>query len=124
MKCGLYNVVATLIIGTLTLASCYSVMPINSAKTSKDSKSTSKTVIAYYDPTIGTDAIETFIKKNNIEVLYRYSNIKGYALKLQNDKQRKDWRKHRSFVRHESVASQDDIKFEQKRISIIDSKDS
>ncbi len=115
---------ATLIIGTLTLVSCYSVMPINNAKASKESKSTSKTVIAYYDPAIGTDAIETFIKKNNIEVLYRYSNIKGYALKLQNDKQRKDWQKHRSFVRHESVASQDDIKFEQKRISIIDSKDS
>ena len=38
---------------------------------------------------IGTDAIEIFIKKNNIEVLYRYNNIKGYALKLQNDKQRK-----------------------------------
>ncbi len=70
------------------MTSCYSVMPINTAKTSKENKSTAKTVIAYYDPTIGTDAIEAFIKKNNVEVLYRYSNIKGYALKLQSDKQR------------------------------------
>ena len=63
-------------------------MPINNAKTSKESKSAAKTVIAYYDPAIGTDAIEAFITKNNIEVLYRYTNIKGYALKLQSDKQR------------------------------------
>ena len=88
MKCGQYNVVATLIIGALTLVSCYSVMPIDTAKTSKENKSAAKTVIAYYDPAIGTDAIEAFIKKNNIEVLYRYTNIKGYALKLQSDKQR------------------------------------
>ena len=88
MKCGLYNVVATLIIGALTLVSCYSVMPINNAKTSKESKSAAKTVIVYYDPAIGTDDIEAFVKKNNIEVLYRYNNINGYALKLQNDKQR------------------------------------
>ena len=64
-------------------------MPINNAKALKESNSAAKTVIAYYDPAIGTDAIEAFIKKNNIEVLYRYPNIKGYALKLQNDKQRK-----------------------------------
>ncbi len=38
---------------------------------------------------IGTEAIEAFIKKNHIEALYRYSNIKSYALKLQSDKQRK-----------------------------------
>ena len=89
MKCGLYNVVATLIIVASTLTSCYSAMPINNTKTSKESKSAAKTVIVYYDPAIGTDDIEAFVKKNNIEVLYRYSNIKGYALKLQSDKQRK-----------------------------------
>ena len=89
MRYRVYNVVATLIIGALTLVSCYSVMPINNVQTSKESKSAAKRVIAYYDPAIGTDAIEAFIKMNNIEVLYRYTNIKGYALKLQNDKQRK-----------------------------------
>ena len=89
MKYGLYNVVETLIIGALTLASCYSAVPINNAKDLRESKSAAKTVIAYYDPSIGTDAIEAFINKSNIEVLYRYTNIKGYALKLQNDKQRK-----------------------------------
>ena len=89
MRYRVYNVVATLIIGALTLTSCYAVMPINNAQTSKESKSTAKTVIAYYDPAIGTDDIEAFVKKNNIEVLYRYNNINGYALKLQNDKQRK-----------------------------------
>ena len=88
MRYRVYNVVATLIIGALTLTSCYSVMPINNAKTSKESKSAAKTVIVYYDPAIGTDDIEAFVKKNNIEVLYRYNNINGYALKLQNDKQR------------------------------------
>ena len=89
MRYRVYNVVATLIIGALTLVSCYSAMPINNAKTTKESKSAAKTVIAYYDPAIGTDAVDAFIKKNNIEVLYHYSNIKGYALKLQSDKQRK-----------------------------------
>ena len=89
MKCGLYNVAATLIVGALTLVSCYSVMPINNAKSPTESKSAAKTVIAYYDPAIGTDAIEAFSKKNDIEVLYCYSNIKGYALKLQSSKQRK-----------------------------------
>ena len=88
MRYKVYNVVATLIIGALTLASCYSVMPINNAKNSKGDKSAVKTVIVYYDPAIGTDAIDAFIKKNHIEVLYRYSNVKGYALKLQSDKQR------------------------------------
>lgn len=85
---GVYKVATTLILGTMTLASCYPVMPINDTKTSKENKSAAKTVIAYYDPAIGTDAIEEFIKKNHIEVLYRYSHIKGYALKLQSDKQR------------------------------------
>ena len=89
MRYRVYIVVATLIIGALTLVSCYSAMPINNAKTTKESKSAAKTVIAYYDPAIGTDAIEAFIKKNNIEVLYRYNNIKGYALKMKSDKQRK-----------------------------------
>ena len=89
MRYRVYIVVATLIIGALTLVSCYSAMPINNAKTTKEIKSAAKTVIAYYDPAIGTDAIEAFITKNNIEVLYRYNNIKGYVLKLQSDKQRK-----------------------------------
>ena len=89
MRYRVYIVVATLIIGALTLVSCYSVMPINNVQTSKESKSAAKTVIVYYDPAIGTDAIEAFVKKNNIEVLYRYNNIKGYALKLHSDKQRK-----------------------------------
>ena len=73
---------------TLTLSSCYSAMPISSARTEKADKADSKTVIVYYDSSIGTDAIEKFIKKNNIEVLYRYNNIHGYALKLKNEKQR------------------------------------
>ena len=73
---------------TLTLSSCYSVMPISNAQTATESKANGKTVIVYYDSSIGSDAIEKFIKKNDIEVLYRYNNIHGYALKLQNDKQR------------------------------------
>ena len=89
MKYRVSNLVAALLLAALTLASCYSAMPSNNAKALKESKSSAKTVIAYYDPAIGTDAIEAFIKKNNIEVLYRYSNIKGYALKLQSDKPRK-----------------------------------
>lgn len=88
MRHRVYNVVAALIMGALSLSSCYSVMPINNTQNSKGDKSAAKTVIGYYDPAIGTDAIEAFIKKNNVEVLYRYSNIKGYALKLQSDKQR------------------------------------
>ncbi len=47
-----------------------------------------KTVIVYYDVSVGTTAIEEFIKQNSIEVLYRYNNINGYALKLQNGEQR------------------------------------
>ena len=73
---------------TLTVSACYSVMPISNTKTATESKASSKTVIVYYDSSIGTDAIEKFIKKNNIEVLYRYNNIHGYALKLKDDKQR------------------------------------
>ena len=63
-------------------------MPINGTKALKEDKSTAKTVIVYYDPAVGTEAIEAFIKKNHIEVVYRYSNVKSYALKLLNDKQR------------------------------------
>ena len=83
-----HNMVAALILGALTLTSCYSVMPINNTKNSKENNRAAKTVIVYYDPVIGTEAIEAFIKKNHIEVVYRYSNVKGYALKLQSDKQR------------------------------------
>ena len=75
---------------TLTLSSCYSAMPISNTNTATESKTNGKTVIVYYDATIGTDAIEQFIKKNDIEVLYRYNYIHGYALKLKSDKQRKD----------------------------------
>ena len=89
MKYGVSKIAASLIIGASVLASCYSAMPISNVKTSKESESTSKTVIVCYDPAIGTDAIESFIKKNHIKVLYRYTHIKGYALKLQSDKQRK-----------------------------------
>jgi spermidine/putrescine-binding protein len=77
-----------LLSGAIALSSCYSVMPISNAQTATESKANSKTVIVYYDSSIGTEAIEKFIKKNDIEVLYRYSNIHGYALKLKNEKQR------------------------------------
>ena len=63
----------------LSTASCHSVMPI-------DEKG--EVVIVYYDESVGADAIEKFIKKNDVKVLYQYSNIKGYALKLRNDDQR------------------------------------
>ena len=75
-------------LGTVFFSSCYSVMPISNAQTATESKANGKTVIVYYDSSIGTEAIEKFIKKNNIEVLYRYNNIHGYALKLKNEKQR------------------------------------
>ena len=74
-------------LGTLFLSSCYSVMPISDARTEKADKADCKTVIVYYDASVGTDAIEKFIKKNDIEVLYRYNNIHGYALKLKSEKQ-------------------------------------
>lgn len=77
-----------LILGTLTLSSCYSVMPISNAQTATESKANGKSVIVYYDSSIGIEAIEKFIKKNDIEVLYRYNYIHGYALKLKNEKQR------------------------------------
>ena len=78
-----------LLLGAIALSSCYSVMPISNTQTATESKANGKTVIVYYDSSIGTDAIEKFIKKNDIEVLYRYNNIHGYALKLKSDKQRK-----------------------------------
>ena len=95
----------TLLPGALAFASCYSAMPINNAKALKDSKSAAKTVIAYYDPAIGTNAIEAFIKKNNTEVLYRYGNINGYALKLKSDKQRTALEKTKGvlFVQNDQV---------------------
>ena len=77
-----------LVLGAIALSSCYSVMPISNAQTKVESKADGKSVIVYYDSSIGIEAIEKFIKKNNIEVLYRYNNIHGYALKLQNEKQR------------------------------------
>ncbi len=77
-----------LMLGALALSSCYSVMPISDAKAEAESKTSGKTVIVYYDPAVGADAIERFIKKHSIEVLYRYNNINGYALKLQSDRQR------------------------------------
>lgn len=63
----------------LSATSCHSVMPI-------DEKG--EVVIVYYDESVGPGAIEKFIKKNDVKVLYQYSNIKGYALKLRNDDQR------------------------------------
>ena len=81
---------AALLSGTLlTLSSCYTVMPISGARMETESAASGgSTVIVYYDAAVGTDAIERFIRKNDIEVLYRYNNINGYALKLKTDNQR------------------------------------
>ena len=76
------------IIGMQSMVSCHSGMPISDTITETASKANGKTVIVYYDSSIGTDAIEKFINKNGIEVIYRYNIIHGYALKLQNEKQR------------------------------------
>ncbi len=84
-----YITLAVLLMMTLVLSSCYSVMPIANTQTTTDSKNTGKTVIVYYDSSVGSAAIEDFIKKNDIEVLYLYNNIHGYALKLKSNKQRK-----------------------------------
>ena len=89
MSKGIKITATILMLGILFLSSCYSVMPISNARTETADKAGCKKVIVYYDASIGTDAIEQFIKKNNIEVLYRYNNIHGYALKLKSDKQRK-----------------------------------
>ena len=77
-----------LALAALALSSCYSVMPISAPKVEAASEASDKTVIVYYDSAVGTAAIEKFISKNNIEVLYRYANIHGYALRLQDEKQR------------------------------------
>lgn len=47
------------------------------------------TVIVYYDAAIGNNAIEQFIKDNHVTVVYRYTNINGYALRL-HDKSLRD----------------------------------
>ncbi len=78
------TIISIIISGVLCLTSCHSVMPITQAETTSESKADGNTYIVYYDESVGTDAIEAFIRKNNIEVLYRYTNIKGYALKLPN----------------------------------------
>ncbi len=82
------TVVACIMV-TLSLSSCYSAMPIRDTQTGTESTGNGKIVIVYYDATIGTDAIEEFVKNSGIEVLYRYDNIKGYAMRLKSDKQRK-----------------------------------
>ena len=80
--------IIALILSTLLLPACHSVMPISDVAAAMENKNTGIMVIVYYDSSVGTKAIEQFIKKNKIEVLYRYNNINGYALKLQNDKLR------------------------------------
>lgn len=72
----------------LLLPSCRSMMPGANARTEAESATNGKVYIVLYDVAVGTDAIETFIKKNRVEVVYRYNNINGYALRLQNDRQR------------------------------------
>lgn len=85
------------IAGILLFPSCRSMMPGANARTEavsttddkddKDGKD-GKVYIVLYDASVGTDAIEAFIKKNDVTVVYRYTNINGYALRLQNDAQR------------------------------------
>lgn len=65
-----------LVLGAIALSSCYSVMTISNANTATESKTNGKSVIVYYDSSIGIEAIEKFIKKNDIEVLYRYANMR------------------------------------------------
>ncbi len=72
----------------LLLPSCRSAMPGVNARTETESAAESKVYIVIYDANIGTDAIDAFIKKNNAEVVYRYTNINGYALRLKNASQR------------------------------------
>ncbi len=66
------------------LSACYAVMPIADEKVDDAQR-----VVVYYDAARGTAAIDSFIAEQQIEVLYRYTHIKGYALKLKNKKQRK-----------------------------------
>ncbi len=68
------------------LMACYSAMPIANARTAAEKAS--QTYIVYYDTAVGTAAIEAFIKENNIDVVYRYTNINGYALRLRSGEQR------------------------------------
>lgn len=70
------------------LSACYSAMPIANARTAAESKSDLRTYIVYYDTAVGNAHIEDFIKENKIEVVYRYTNINGYALRLRSDEQR------------------------------------
>lgn len=80
--------VTAILTGTLLLPSCRSMMPGANARTEAESATNGKVYIVLYDAAVGTDAIEAFIKKNRVEVVYRYNNINGYALRLQNDRQR------------------------------------
>ncbi len=66
------------------LSACYAVMPVADEKVDD-----SQRVIVYYDAARGSAAIDSFIAGQQIEVLYRYTHTKGYALKLKNKKQRK-----------------------------------
>ncbi len=70
------------------LSACYSAMPIANARPGGESKSAQATYIVYYDTAVGNAHIEAFIKENKIEVVYRYTNINGYALLLRSDEQR------------------------------------
>lgn len=70
------------------LSACYSAMPIANARTGAESKSVLATYIVYYDTAVGNAHIDAFIKENKIEVVYRYTNINGYALRLRSDEQR------------------------------------
>lgn len=69
------------IVMALMVSSCHTVMPIEKAEEK------GLVVIAFYDTSVGTDAIEDFIKKNDVEVIYQYTNLKGYALRLRDEKQ-------------------------------------
>ena len=70
------------------LSACYSAMPIANARTGAESKSVLATYIVYYDTAVGNAHIDAFIKENKIEVVYRYTNINGYALRLRSDELR------------------------------------
>ncbi len=80
--------VTAIIACIILLPSCRSMMPGANARAEAVSTTDGKVYILLYDAAVGTDAIEAFIKKNRVEVVYRYTNINGYALRLQNDAQR------------------------------------
>lgn len=46
-------------------------------------------VVVYYDPEIGPAPLEETIRREECEVVYRYSNFNAYALRLKNEKTRK-----------------------------------